>query len=125
MINICIAGATGWAGRALVTAVLDADDMTLRSAVSRSGAGADLGSALGREALGIPVFATVAEALDGVDVLIDYTSHETVKANALTAIGHEKRHRVAPCGSAEATPIAVEMTNSYTSHGAGPALGAL
>ena len=86
MINVCIAGATGWAGRALVTAVFAAEDMTLRSAVSRSVAGTDLGSALGGEALGIPVYATVAEALDGVDVLIEYTSHETVKANTLTAI---------------------------------------
>ena len=34
----------------------------------------------------IPVYATVSEALDGVDVLIDYTSHETVKANTLAAI---------------------------------------
>ena len=32
------------------------------------------------------MFATVAEALDGVDVLIDYTSVEVVKANALAAI---------------------------------------
>jgi 4-hydroxy-tetrahydrodipicolinate reductase len=86
VINVCIAGATGWAGRALVTAVLEAEDLTLRSAVSRSVAGTDLGSALGGEALGIPVYATVTEALDAVDVLIDYASHETVKANALTAI---------------------------------------
>jgi 4-hydroxy-tetrahydrodipicolinate reductase len=86
VINVCIAGATGWAGRALVTAVLAAEDMTLRSAVSRSAAGTDLGSALGSEALGIPVYATVAAALDGVDVLIEYTSHETVKQYALTAI---------------------------------------
>ena len=86
MINACIAGATGWAGRALVTAVLAADDMTLRSAVSRSAAGTDLGAALGTNPLDVPVYATVAEALDGVDVLIDYTSHEAVKANALTAI---------------------------------------
>ncbi len=86
MINVCIAGATGWAGRALVTAVLGADDLTLRSAVSRSTAGADLGSALGGETLGIPVYATVVEALDGVDILIDYTSHETVKGNTLAAI---------------------------------------
>jgi 4-hydroxy-tetrahydrodipicolinate reductase len=86
VINVCIAGATGWAGRALVTAVLEAEDLALRSAVSRSVAGTDLGSALGGEALGIPVYATVVEALDGVDVLIDYTSHETVKANTITAI---------------------------------------
>ena len=86
MINVCIAGATGWAGRALVSAVLEAEDLTLRAAVSRSGAGMDLGATLGGEDLRIPVYATVSEALDGVDVLIDYTSHETVKANTLAAI---------------------------------------
>jgi 4-hydroxy-tetrahydrodipicolinate reductase len=86
VINVCIAGATGWAGRALVSAVLAADDLTLRSAVSRSAAGADLGTALGVDGLTVPVYATVAEALDGVDVLIDYTSHEAVKSNTLTAI---------------------------------------
>ena len=88
MIGVCIAGATGWAGRALVDGVLAADDLVLRSAVARATAGVDLGTALGRERLGIPVFATVAEALDGVDVLIEYTSHATVKANTLAAIQH-------------------------------------
>jgi 4-hydroxy-tetrahydrodipicolinate reductase len=86
MINICIAGATGWAGRALVDGVLASDDLRLRSAVARSAAGMDLGVALGREALDVPVRATVAEALDGVDVLIDFTSHTAVMTNALAAI---------------------------------------
>ncbi len=66
MIAVCIAGATGWAGRALAEAVVGADDLVLRSAVSRSAAGLDLGTALGVEALDVPVFGTVAEALDGV-----------------------------------------------------------
>jgi 4-hydroxy-tetrahydrodipicolinate reductase len=47
--------------------------------------GADLGTALGGRELGVPVFRTVREALDDVDVLIDYTSHAAVKANALAA----------------------------------------
>jgi 4-hydroxy-tetrahydrodipicolinate reductase len=63
-----------------------ATDLTLRSAVSRSAAGSDLGEALDGRPNGVPVHATVADALDGVDVLIDYTSHDVVKANALTAI---------------------------------------
>jgi 4-hydroxy-tetrahydrodipicolinate reductase len=88
MIGVCIAGATGWAGRALVDGVLASDDLILRSAVARSSAGLDLGAALDREPLGIPVFATVGEALDGVDVLIEYTSHATVKANTLAAVDH-------------------------------------
>lgn len=86
MIGVCIAGATGWAGRSLVDGVLAADDLQLQSAVARSTAGMDLGAALGRGPLGIPVFATVDEALDGVEVLIEYTSHATVKANTLAAI---------------------------------------
>ena len=86
MINVCIAGATGWAGRALVAGVLEADDLILRSAVARSGAGTDLGRALGGEALDVPVHRSVDEALDGVDVLVDYTSHTAVKSNTLAAI---------------------------------------
>ena len=75
---ICVAGATGWTGAAIARAVLDADDLELRSAVARSAAGSDLG--------GVTVTAAVADALDGVDVLIDFTSHEAAKAHALTAI---------------------------------------
>jgi 4-hydroxy-tetrahydrodipicolinate reductase len=66
--------------------VLAADDLTLRCAVARSAAGSDLGVALGGEAVGVPVVAAVADALEGVDVLIEYTSHEAAKANTLAAI---------------------------------------
>jgi 4-hydroxy-tetrahydrodipicolinate reductase len=85
-LTVCIAGATGWTGRALVQAVLDAPDLALGSAVSRSAAGRDLGEALGGEALGVPVHASVGEALDGIDVLVDYTSATAVKPNTLAAI---------------------------------------
>jgi 4-hydroxy-tetrahydrodipicolinate reductase len=85
-LTVCIAGATGWTGRALVPAVLEAPDLTLRAAVARSAAGRDLGEALGGEALGVPVHASVDEALDGVDVLVDYTSATAVKANVTAAV---------------------------------------
>ncbi len=85
-VSVCIAGATGWTGRALVPAVLDAPDLELVSAVGRSAAGRDLGEALGGPALGIPVHGTVREALAGVDVLVDYTSATAVKGNTLAAI---------------------------------------
>ena len=86
-LSVCIAGATGWTGQALVGGVADAPDLSLTSAVSRSAAGQDLGEALGGETLGVPVYASVGEALEGVDVLIDYTSATAVKENTLTAIG--------------------------------------
>jgi len=85
-VSVCIAGATGWTGRALVRAVLEAPDLDLVSAVSRTAAGRDLGEALDGAPLGVPVHASVGEALDGIDVVIDYTSPGVVKANTLAAI---------------------------------------
>ena len=88
-ISICVAGATGWTGRAVAEAVIDRPEFELRSAVARSHSGSDLGVAWGRAAIGVPVFGAVADALDGVDgvdVLIDYTSHAAVLANTHAAI---------------------------------------
>jgi 4-hydroxy-tetrahydrodipicolinate reductase len=78
MIGVCVAGATGWTGRAVVDGVRTAGDLELRSGVARSAAGGEAG--------GVPIFATVAEAVAGVDVLIDFTSHHVAKDNALAAI---------------------------------------
>jgi 4-hydroxy-tetrahydrodipicolinate reductase len=86
VLSVCVAGATGWTGGAVVKGCLAADDLRLGGAVSRSASGQDLGVALGGEPLGIAVSGSVNDALDGVDVLIDYTSPTVVKANALAAI---------------------------------------
>jgi 4-hydroxy-tetrahydrodipicolinate reductase len=85
-LKVCVAGATGWTGRAVAEAILEADDLDLRSAVSRSAAGQDLGEAWDTETNGVPVFQRVSEALDGVEILVDYTSHEAVRGNTLAAI---------------------------------------
>lgn len=85
-LTICVAGATGWTGRPVARAILEAADLELRSAVSRSAAGRDLGQAWGDDPVGVPVFGRVADALDGVQVLVDYTSHQAVRANALVAV---------------------------------------
>ena len=78
--RICIAGGTGWTGRAIAEGVAGAPDLELVASVSRSAAGSELG--------GAPVHGTVAEALEvGVDVLIEYTSHAAAKEHALTALG--------------------------------------
>jgi 4-hydroxy-tetrahydrodipicolinate reductase len=86
-LSICIAGATGWTGRALVDGVVAAPDLALTGAVARSAAGRELGDALGRpEPLRVTVQARVADALDGADVLIDYTAPGAVRDHALAAI---------------------------------------
>jgi 4-hydroxy-tetrahydrodipicolinate reductase len=73
MIRVCVAGITGWTGRAVAGAVEAADDLELVAGVSRS----DPGS-----------FSSVAEALDAVpaDVLVDFTHASVVKSNVLVAI---------------------------------------
>jgi 4-hydroxy-tetrahydrodipicolinate reductase len=78
VLRVCIAGATGWTGRAIVRGVVDAPDLELGSAVSRSAAGTAIE--------GAPVYASVAEALDGIDVLVDYTSATAVKGNVHAAL---------------------------------------
>src|SRR3954452_5432082 len=85
-VSVCIAGASSWTGRALVRGVMAAPDLVLRSAVSRSAAGRELGEALGGDPLGVPVHGAVAEAIAGVDVLVDYTSGTAVKGNARATI---------------------------------------
>jgi 4-hydroxy-tetrahydrodipicolinate reductase len=88
-LRVCVAGATGWTGRAIVAGVLAADDLELAGAVARTSAGSDLGTVLGGEALGVRVAGSVAEALDagdGIDVLVDYTSHESVRQHVHAAL---------------------------------------
>lgn len=87
-LSVCVAGATGWIGRPVAEAVLAAEDLELCSVVSRAAAGGDLGQAWGGEPNGVPVLGRVGDALDGVDVLVDYTSHDAVRDNTLTAIEH-------------------------------------
>ncbi len=84
--RVCVAGATGWTGRAVAEAVLAADDLDLVCGVARSAAGRDLGEAWGGAPSGVPVLGSVAEALDDMDVLVDYTSHAAVGEHVRTAV---------------------------------------
>jgi 4-hydroxy-tetrahydrodipicolinate reductase len=73
VIRVCVAGITGWTGRAVADAIEAETDVELVSGVSRSDPAH---------------FSSVAEALDGVatDVLVDYTHATVVKRNVLAAI---------------------------------------
>jgi 4-hydroxy-tetrahydrodipicolinate reductase len=86
-LGVVVAGSTGWVGRALVAAVNEADDLRLAGAVSRTAAGKDAGEAAGLSHVGVPVSATLEEALAvPSDVVIDYTKPGQVKAHVMTAL---------------------------------------
>jgi len=94
MIRVCLAGATGSVGRALVPAIHSSRDMRLVGAVSRSQKGRSLGEVLGMANLPLVISGTVEEALrKRTDVLVDFTSPKAAKPNTLAAI-KEKVHVV-------------------------------
>jgi 4-hydroxy-tetrahydrodipicolinate reductase len=80
-LRVCVAGATGWAGKPLTEAILKSADLELVATVSRSRKkeqfpGSD-----------VIISGTVEEALKNpVDVFVDYTRPEAVKQHVLTAV---------------------------------------
>lgn len=88
-LNICLAGATGWAGSELARGIAGAEGLKLVSAISRKHAGGTLGQVLGDARLDTPVFATAPEALARpVDVFMEYTRPDSAKAHILAALEH-------------------------------------
>ena len=77
-IKIAIAGSNGRMGRTLLENVLQSDDLALHAALEHSNSaliGKDAGEFFGM-ACGIKISADVAAALQGADVLIDFTRPE-------------------------------------------------
>ena len=88
-INVCLAGATGWAGSELARAIGETSDIRLAAAVSRTHAGRRLGEVLGDTRITSPIYASAAEALAcRCDVFVEYTKPDTAKANVLAALQH-------------------------------------
>ena len=77
-IKIAIAGSSGRMGRTLLESVAQADDLVLHAALEHSGSallGRDAGEIYGAPC-GVKISADVAAALQGADVLIDFTRPE-------------------------------------------------
>ena len=88
-LRVCLAGATGWAGKPLCAALFEADDLSLVGAVSRTQQGQNLKNVIGDLSLDLIVSGSVEEALQTpTDVLVDYTSAGAVKANVMAAISN-------------------------------------
>ncbi|MFA6971960.1 MAG: 4-hydroxy-tetrahydrodipicolinate reductase [Gallionella sp.] len=77
-IKIAIAGSSGRMGKVLLECVAQADDLVLHAALEHAGSemlGRDAGELAGR-ACGVKISADVEAALQGADVLIDFTRPE-------------------------------------------------
>jgi len=86
-IRICVGGATGWAGRALVNGIARTGDMELVAAVSPKNKDRKLSAVTGNPLLDVTISGSVADALNtAADVYVDYTTAEAVKENVLHAI---------------------------------------
>jgi 4-hydroxy-tetrahydrodipicolinate reductase len=86
-IRICVAGATGWAGSALSKGIAQAPDLDLVAAISRTHSGQSLEDVLPLQGLNVPVFGTVAEALQTrPDVFVEYTKPDVAKPHILSAL---------------------------------------
>lgn len=89
-LNICLAGATGWAGSALARAIAETNDLKLVAAVSRQHAGRSLGEVLEVAQLqDVMISGSAEEALaTPCDVFVEYTKPEVAKTNVMTALAH-------------------------------------
>ncbi len=98
-IRVVVAGATGWTGSAVTRHILLSPEFELTGAITRQPYHRDVGEALGLPPVGFPLVATLAEALQTpTDVLIDYTTPDTVKARVLEALGQGVRVVVGTSG---------------------------
>jgi len=86
-IRVCVAGATGWTGRAVTGAILASSDFQLVGAMARRQVGVDIGEVLAQGRANVNIVASLEEALAvPTDVLIDYTAPEVVKGHIFGSI---------------------------------------
>jgi 4-hydroxy-tetrahydrodipicolinate reductase len=100
-IKICVAGATGWVGQLLVRQIIKSTEFTLSGAIAHNAAGQDIGTVLGLAPAGVIVSGNLSAALSKpTDVLVDYTSPDSVKERTLAALGRGVRVVIGTSGLA-------------------------
>ena len=95
-IRICIAGATGWTGslitRQLLASVEFRTTFQLVGVIARQKAGQDIGEALGLPHAGLTIVSSLREAVAvPIDVLVDFTTPNSVKTRVLDALDYGLR----------------------------------
>ena len=109
-IEVCIAGATGWAGSELARGIAASADLVLASGVSRRHAGRRIGDVLGDPRMTAPLHATAAAALaDGCDVFVEYTDPASALGHVLLALEHDAHVVVGTSGLGEADYAEIDV----------------
>jgi len=91
-IRVCVAGVSGWTGGEVTRGILACGDFELTGAVARRSAGRDVGELLGLAPNGVTVAGTLEEALvRPADVLVDFTTPDSVKQRTLEALSRGVR----------------------------------
>ena len=110
-IGVCVAGISGWTGSAVARAVLASGEFELTRAIARRQAGRDAGEVLGLPANGVVVTASLGEALARpADVLVDFSSPDSVKQRTLEALARGVRVVVGTSGLTAADYADIERT---------------
>ncbi|RAH39171.1 MULTISPECIES: 4-hydroxy-tetrahydrodipicolinate reductase [unclassified Halomonas] len=94
MTRIAIVGVAGRMGRTLVNAVQQDAEATLAGGIVEPGSslvGADLGELSGQGKLGVAAVDSLAQIVDDVDVLIDFTTPQVTLSNLAICAEHGKR----------------------------------
>jgi 4-hydroxy-tetrahydrodipicolinate reductase len=98
-IRVCVAGATGWVGKLLIERILNSAEFSLSGAIARTAAGQDVGTAIGRTPVGLTISPSLDEALTNpTDVLVDYTSPDSVKERVLASVDRGVRAVIGTSG---------------------------
>jgi 4-hydroxy-tetrahydrodipicolinate reductase len=86
-LTVCVSGALGGVGRALVAGVVATDGYTLHSAVARREVGCDVGDVVLGRPVGVAIEADLEPVLDRrPDVLIDYTHPSVIRRHVDLAL---------------------------------------
>lgn len=110
-IRVCVAGVTGWTGSAVARAIVASDEFELTGAIARRQAGRDAGEMLGLPANGVVITAGLTEALTRpADVLVDFTSPDSVKQRTLEALSRGVRVVIGTSGLTTADFAEIERT---------------
>ena len=109
---------SGWTGGEVTRAILTSAEFELTGAVARRQAGRDAGELLGLPAKGVVVASSLGGALARpADVLVDFTSPDSVKQRTLEALAGGVRVVIGTSGLTAADYADIERT--ATEHGLG------